>query len=107
MANIRRIYKRKLLLLVHRAEHDQNAPVSIKDMFTRRKNTYSLRSALALEIPRPKTEFDRGSIKYRATIIWNSLPNEYKILKDSNNFKKCIKALGTLNDFPLDLQRGY
>ena len=30
------IYKRKLLLLVHRAEHDQNAPVS---MFTRRKKT--------------------------------------------------------------------
>ena len=30
-------YKRKLLLLVHRAEHVQNAPVSIKGMFTRRK----------------------------------------------------------------------
>ena len=77
------LYKRKLLTLAHRAEHDKNIPQSIKDMFTKKKPTYSLRRAQTLEIPRPKTEFGRNTITYRAVTIWNSLPNEYRILNNT------------------------
>ena len=67
-------------------------------MFAKRTMNHSLRSAQALEIPTPKTEFDRNTIRYRATIIWNSLPNEYKSMSDSSNFKRRVRAL-PLNDF--------
>ena len=93
------LYKRKLLILTHRAQHDDNTPKSIKDMFTKKKSTHSLRRAQTLEIPRPKTEFGRNSIKYRAVTIWNSLPNEHRILNNTENFKRKIKLIKTLHDF--------
>ena len=52
-----------------------------------------------LEIPRPKTEFGRNSIKYRAVTIWNSLPNEHRIINNTENFKRKIKLIKTLHDF--------
>ena len=63
------LYKRKLLTLAHRAEHDKNIPQSIKDMFTKKKLTNSLRRAQTLEIPGPKPEFGRNTITYRAVTI--------------------------------------
>ena len=63
------LYKRKLLTLAHRAEHDKNIPQSIKDMFTKKKLTYSLRRAQTLEIPGPKPKFGRNTITYRAVTI--------------------------------------
>ena len=69
------LYKRKLLTLAHRAQHDKNIPQGIKDMSTKKKPTYSLRRAQTLEIP-------------RAVTIWNSPPNEYRILNNTDNFKR-------------------
>ena len=43
------------------------------------------------------SEFGRNSIKYRA--VWNSLPNEHRILSNTENFKRKIKLIKTLHDF--------
>ena len=97
------LYKRKLLILTYRAQHDDNTPKSIKDMFTKKKSIYELRRAQTLDIPRPETEFGRSTIKYRAVTIWNSLPNEHRILNNNiDNFKNQIKLVEALHNFSFE-----
>ncbi len=46
-----------------------------------------------LVLPRPRTEIGRMTVKFRGTILWNSLSNEDREIKSKNAFKEKMKKL--------------
>ena len=51
------------------------------------------RSNNKLTLPRPRTEIGRMTMKFRGTILWNSLSNEDRDIKSKNAFKEKLKKL--------------
>ena len=49
------------------------------------------RSVGNFDIPHPKTERDKTSIKYQGAINWNSLPNNLKVCTDKEEFLDSLK----------------
>ena len=45
------------------------------------------RSNNKLTLPRPRTEIGRMTMKYRGTILWNTLSNEDRYIKSKVEFK--------------------
>ena len=46
-----------------------------------------------LTLQRPRTEIERMTMKFRGTILWNSLSNEDRDIKSKNTFKERLKKL--------------
>ena len=57
-----------------------------------------MRRRFQLDIVRCKSEVGRNCLKYRAPLIWNSLPNDLKELENAQIFKFNLrKALNIIN----------
>lgn len=46
-----------------------------------------------LVLPRPKTNFLKKSVLYKATQLWNELPKELRDLPNVQTFKKALKSI--------------
>ena len=46
-----------------------------------------------LTLQRPRTEIGRMTMKFRGSILWNSLSNENRDIKSKNAFKERLKKL--------------
>ena len=67
-------------------------PLLIKEMFHLKCQPYNLRNKLLLKIPEANSiTYGTNSILFKASIILNSLSNEYKMAKSISEFKNGIK----------------
>ena len=62
------------------------------DVFQLKDRPYDLRGKLQLKIPPARTKtYGTNSLVFKASILWNSLPNEYKLSETTDIFKSRIK----------------
>ena len=71
---------------------NNNSPLIICDLFHLKNIPYGLRNKELLIIPPANTiTYGTNSLLFKASILWNSLPNEYKSAKSVDIFKSNIK----------------
>ena len=70
-------YVKRLLVLTYQSYHSLNTE-DLNILISKAKTNYSLRNALNLEVPRPRSEIGRSSFKHRAVLAWNLLPRHVK-----------------------------
>ena len=67
-------------------------PELMNNLFQLKDRPYNLRNQMLLKIPPVKTiTYGTNSLIFKASLLWNSLPNEYKEAKSINIFKQKIK----------------
>ena len=67
-------------------------PQIMCDLFKKKDMPYNLRNQKLLQIPPARTiTYGTNSLIFKASILWNTLPNEYKTAKSVNIFKTNIK----------------
>ena len=91
------LYNKRLqnmLLVVYKSLHFNDYPRYLKDLFTLRSVTYSLRGTDILALPKPlTTTYGLHSVRYLASRTWNSLPDTYRLDTSPNEFKNKIRKL--------------
>ena len=71
---------------------NHNNPQMMWDLFHLKDMPYNLRGEKLLQIPPAKTiTYGTNSLFFKASILWNSLPNEYKTANSLNEFKTAIR----------------
>ena len=66
------------------------SPLHLKQIFNNFSiiHTHNLRNFESnYFIPRPRTEYAKGSLHYRGFVLWNRIPLEMRHLPHLNNFK--------------------
>ena len=65
----------------------------MQNIFTKKETTYDLRKKILLTIPPMKNTVTYGtnSFSFRASLIWNSLPDEIKNSNNLQTFKEKLK----------------
>ena len=73
------------------------APVYLQDLFSERNTNYDLRDAFRkLNLPKPRTDYLKRSFGYSGALLWNSLPENIRVIRSIEQFKKEInRALKT------------
>ena len=81
----------QVALMVFKALNDL-APDHLSSMFTERSTSgYVLRdSTNKLNVPLPKTNYQKRSFSYRGATLWNSLPCNLRQEKSLNRFKQLL-----------------
>ena len=80
------------MLEVFKSVRHEN-PLIIEEMFHIKERHYSLRNKFILRIPEAESKtHGTNSLFFKASIIWNSLPNKYKVAPSITIFKKLIKS---------------
>ena len=54
-------------------------------------NAYETRNANKLYIPLYRNNFSRTQISYKGPVLWNSLPDKFKLCPTVQNFKRKYK----------------
>ena len=81
-----------LMVEVFKSLHKLNPPF-MWNFFQIKDLQYSLRSQTLLKLPNPKTRsYGLNSMIFRASLLWNSLPNDLKCCPTLNEFKSKIKS---------------
>ena len=69
------------------------SPELMWDLFCRKQQPYNLRNQLLTQLPTAKsTRYGINSIIFRGSLIWNTLPNCFKISPTLSIFKNSIKS---------------
>ena len=63
-------------------------PVYMKQMFSVRSVSYSLRGSNILSLPKPS--YGLNSFCYLASKLWNSLPENYRTMSSHKGFERLI-----------------
>ena len=67
-------------------------PVYMKQMFSVRSVSYSLRGSNILSLYKPSTtSYGLNSFCYLASELWNSLPENYRTLSSYKDFERLIR----------------
>ena len=83
------IYKRRIAILMYDI-YNERVPNELQGEF--KKNLFGRgQEKLTMEIPRPRTEIGRNSVKYRGPLIWNLLTTETRACKTKDTFKTKLK----------------
>ena len=81
-----------LMLEVFKSVKHEN-PLIIEELFEIKEQRHNLRNKFLLKIPPSKSKtYGTNSLLFRASIIWNTLPNKYKIASSISEFKSLIKS---------------
>jgi len=84
--------------LPRRLEH-QIAPVYLCNMITPKILSYDLRDATQkLYLPKPRTDYPKGSLSYSGASLWNDLPEELRATKSLDLFKRSINEWFSASD---------
>ena len=60
---------------------NKKSPLFIQDLVIIKNNSYNFRYTNTAEVPRPRTSnYGNKSFRYEAAQVWNSLPNEARIM---------------------------
>ena len=74
---------------------NKKSPLFIQDLVIIKNNSYNFRYTNTAEVPRPITSnYGKRSFRYEAAQLWNSLPNEARIMTSFDQFKKYINRCG-------------
>lgn len=77
---------------IFKSVHKLN-PEFMWDLFEKKEIQYNLRSQNLLKLPNTRTRcFGLNSILFRASVLWNSLPNQFKCCVNLQKFKQKIKS---------------
>ena len=82
--------KQRDAMLVHHILHSPLAPVELRSQFVRRAEVSQRRTRAkrnSLELPAVKTELAKRSLLFRASHLWNRLPDEVTELVTKSLFK--------------------
>ena len=67
-------------------------PSFLWDLFERRPTNYNLRIKDLIQLPSTKTvRYGLNSLRFRGSMLWNTLPDMIKSAKNERQFKKRIK----------------
>ena len=78
---------RFLLVEIFKTLNGKN-PKFLWDMFSRNQKSQNLRSGQTLILPATKTQiFGQHSLKFRGSLLWNSLPQKFKAATSVKQFK--------------------
>ena len=73
------------------------------NIFTERRNGYSLRGGDCLSVPRFETRFMKDSLAYRGTVLWNTIClHENGISHLSNKDRNLIRTKDYFKNFKFD-----
>ena len=67
--------------------HNNLFPLYLRHIFTKTLNVqeHNVRnSEINCDVPNPKTDYEKGSLHYRVSILWNKIPSE---IRNSKQFK--------------------
>ena len=79
---------------VFRAVNNNNTSASISESVMLRSSSYSLRGHATLTLPKvSSTTYGLNSWSYRASNLWNSLPNILRILNIYKTFKNTTSKM--------------
>ena len=68
-----------------------NAPSYLQEFFSIREIGYNLRdSVMRLNVPKPRTNYLKRSFCYSGALLWNSLPQEIRMLQTQAKFKEAV-----------------
>ena len=86
----------KQLAVIMYKIHNILSPLYLRQIFTNVSNihTRNLRNSESnCYIPRPRTEYAKGSLHYRGSVLWNKIPLEIRQRPNLNDFKTslCVK----------------
>ena len=80
-----------LMLEVYKSLHHQN-PELMWGLFNLKNISYNLRGKLLLRLPTARTvTYGTNSLIFKASILWNCLPNKFKSSESVSLFKNIIK----------------
>ena len=84
----------KMMGTVFRAVNNSNISASISELLMLKSSSYSLRGHAILTLPKvSSTTCGLNSWSYRASKLWNSLPNSLRMLNNYKTFKNNISKM--------------
>lgn len=79
-------------MLAHKNFYCQT-PVYLTSLFVKGDFKYNLRRKLTFVLPRPRTDYMKKSITFKAISLWNSADNNVRAINDLICFKSLVKKL--------------
>ena len=71
---------------------NRKSPPFLWDLFDRRLTNYNLRIKDLIQLPNTKiVRYGLNSLRFRESMLWNTLPDMIKSAKNDRQFKKRIK----------------
>ena len=65
------------------------APLYLHGLFSERHAGYDLRASFGkLNLPTPRTDYLKRSFGYSGALLWNSLPENIRVIRSIGQFKK-------------------
>ena len=64
-------YKIDILKIFHKGYNDELPALLSESIYTRRRNTFSLRGRDSLVVPRFETRYLKDSLAHRGSVLWN------------------------------------
>ena len=81
-----------MVLNIFKCLHLNGYPAYMKQMFSLRSVSYSLRGSNILSLPKPSTtSYGLNSFCYLASKLWNSLPENYRTVSSYKDFERLIR----------------
>ena len=81
-----------MVLNIFKCLHLNGYPAYMKQMFSLRSVSYSLRGSNILSLPKPSTtSYGLNSFCYLASKFWSSLPENYRTVSSYNDFERLIR----------------
>ena len=86
-------YKVDIFKVFSKAHNESLPELLSNNIYTERRNGYSLRGRDCLSVPRFETRFMKDSLAYRGTVLWNTIClNENGISHQSNKDRNLIRT---------------
>ena len=82
----------RLLILAYKCFYSQ-APEHLISLFEKSDLKYNLRRKRTFILPRPRTDYLKKSISFKAISLWNHLDNDVRAISDLNSFKNLVKKM--------------
>ena len=80
-----------LMIIIYQSLNNLN-PTFMQDIFKVKESSYNLRAISSLVLPKCKSiKYGVNSTVFKGSLLWNSLPNEYKQAENLDIFKTKIK----------------
>ena len=96
-------YKIDIFKILSKANNESLPELLSNNIYTERRNGYSLRGGDCLSVPRFETRFMKDSLAYRGTVLWNTIClNENGILHLSNEDRNLIRTKDYFKNFKFD-----
>ena len=81
------MYTKRFLTLTHGGYYKDSID-EINNLVAKETTKYSFRNLLKIKLNRPRTEIGRRTFKHRATLAWNTIPDDIKSHRNVSVFKK-------------------